>query len=196
MVKSFNLIEHYPDRWRELKEIQAICDTDVDGIDIHTLQSLWDCMEQELNNSFILPYDNHEGMDEYTCSRWEKMLGITPSPLAETSDRQFAIYTRLLQMTPYSDENVNKTLNSILGEDEYERDIDTESLTYKIVLRLSSRFMVDSINNLMDNIVPANMILITDIRNTTHEHLENYEHEKLEPYSHYDITITEFDNNA
>ena len=73
MERSFNLLEHFPDRWRSLLEVQAICDSDlvpVDGDDKHTIPHLWKCMDTELNNAFIVPYDTKPGADEYTCSRY------------------------------------------------------------------------------------------------------------------------------
>ena len=196
MAKSFNPIEHYPDRWRELKEIKAISNTDIapvsDGeLEVHTLQHIWDCIEQELNNAFILSFGDNPGMDEYACSRWEKMLGIKPSNEASLDDRQFVIYTRLFQMTPYSLENIRKMINSILGDESTTIDPDVEHQIIKIVLSLSSRFKRDAIKELMENIVPANMILIVDVDNTTHEDLEKYTHEYLEKYTHEEITITE-----
>ena len=218
MAKSFNPIEHYPDRWRELKEIQAICKTDThnggtyseltefsygelktytcgnltsDDTAVHTLGHLWGLMEQELNNAFILPYGDKPGLDNYACSRWERMLGIKVSNEASLDDRQFAIYTRLFQMIPYSLENIRNTLVSLLGEDKTTITADVENQTVKVVLTLSSRFKSESIKELMENIVPANMILVVDVDNTTHEDLEKYTHEQLEPYTHEQITITE-----
>lgn len=196
MEKSFSPIEHYPDRWRKLKEIQAISNTDVvplpnDGVDVHTLQHLWSCMEQELNNAFITTSGDNPGADEHACSRWEKMLGIIPSNEATLDDRQFAIYTRLFQMVPYTYEKIRNTLASILGEEKTTIDIDVENQTVKVIMTLGSRFKIDSIGELMDSIVPANMILIMDIDHTTHDDLSKYAHDELTPYTHEEIRITE-----
>lgn len=32
MERSFDLLSHFPDRWRELREVQAICETDVKSV--------------------------------------------------------------------------------------------------------------------------------------------------------------------
>lgn len=196
MARSFTPLEHYPDRWRELKEIHAISDTDIlplsDGnVDVHTLQHIWDCLDKELNNAFIISYGENEGADEYACSRWESMLGIKPLNGASLDDRQFTIYTRLFQMTPYSLEKIERLLEAILGEKQTSITPNVETQTVKVVLSLSSRFKIDAITELMEAIVPANMILIIDVDNTTHRDLAKYTHEQLEPYTHQEITITE-----
>lgn len=191
MERSFSPIEHYPDRWSELKEIQAICKTDTEGDDVHTLQHLWKCMDDELNNAFITSYGDLSGADEYACSRWEKMLGIIPSNEATVDDRQFAIYTRLFLMTPYTIEKVESTLASILGEKKTQTKPDLEKQEVKVIMTLDSRFKIDTIGELMDAIIPANMKLIMTIDHTTHQDLMDETHTELAEYKHEDIPVTE-----
>lgn len=184
MEKSFTLIEHYPDRWRELRELQAICDTDIVGDDVHTLQHLYECMEQELNNSFF-------ELDEYACSRWEKMLGIIPSNEATVDDRRFAICTRLFLLSPYTIEGVEDALASILGERKTRIKADVSTKEVKVIMHLDSRFKIDTITELMDAIIPANMKLTMSVDYTTFQDLENETHTQLEEYKHEDIPVTD-----
>lgn len=200
MEQSFNLLEHYPDRWRGLREIQAICDTDVtpytdeDGTvhDMHTLQHLYECMEQELNNSLIIPYDNTGGADEYTVSRWEKMLGITPDSEATLADRIFVINIRLFQTAPYSIRKIQHLLDSLLGEGESVVMRDVENKTLKVILDLSSRFKAGQMREMLDNTIPANMGLTIAIAYTTHNDMARHTHDDLSHYTHDEIVITEF----
>ena len=194
MERSFNLLEHFPDRWRSLLEVQAICDSDlvsVDGDDKHTIPHLWDCMETELNNAFIVPYDTKPGADEYTCSRWEKMLGIVPADDMTLDDRQFNIYTKLFQSTPYTYEKLKVMLDDLIGETDYylDRDVNNKSLTVK--LSLQSRFKADSVNDLLDRIIPADIILNTTVAYTTNDDMSKYTHDELSAYTHNEIKITE-----
>lgn len=195
MERSFSPVEHYPYKWRELREIKAISDSDIlpvsdGGVEVHTLQHMWDFMEQELNSAFITTYGDKNGADEYACSRWEKMLGLIPSNEASLSDRQFAIYIRLFQMTPYTLENIKKNLASILGENKTIILPDVETQEVKVVMSLDSRFKIDAIKELMDAITPANMKLIMDIDHTTYQDLEDETHNELAEYTHEEIPVT------
>lgn len=194
MARSFNLLEHFPDRWRSLLEVQAICDSDllpVGDDDRHTIPHLWKCMDAELNNSFIIPYDTEPGADEYTCSRWEKMLGIVPADDMTLDDRQFNIYTKLFQSTPYTYEKLKVMLDELIGETNYSttRDVDNKTLTVK--LSLGSRFKFDAVNELLDRIIPADIILNTTVAYTTNEDMSAYTHNELSAYTHNEIKITE-----
>lgn len=247
VAKSFDLLKHYPDRWRELREIQVIADTDLipcvppdelresvplyfpvqedniyshsdfkafthdelaayehsdisgyteEGIveavtEVHTLKHLWDCIEQELNNSFIIPFDDNAGADEYACSRWERMLGITPAQDATLDERQFIIYVKLYQGAPYSIKKLQIILDGILGEGETAIVRDVGDKTLHIILDLSSRFKNEAVKELLDNIVPADMILNTSIAYTTYDNMANHTHDELSNYTHSEIIVTE-----
>ena len=222
MARSFNLLEHFPDRWRSLLEVQAICDSDLIPVgddDRHTIPHLWKCMDDELNNSFIIPYGTKDGADEYTCSRWEKMLGIDPANAMSLSDRQFKIYTQLYQSTPYTYTALQKMLDELVGVDNYEivSDKTTSGLSdythdelseythndlridngrnankeLTVKLSLESRFKADAVEDLLDRIVPADMILNTTVAYTTHNEMSVHTHNELSTYTHTEIKVTE-----
>lgn len=196
MERSFDLLEYMPDRWRELIEVQAICQSDVlpaDGDDRHTIPHLWDCMDQELNNMFIVPYGDMGGADAYACSRWEGLLGIRPADNATLEDRQFVIYTKLMRSLPYSFRNVQRILNDLVGEGNYTmtRDVGAKTLFIKVALGGDFLGRADAIAELLDNIVPANMLLNIKIAYTTHADMSKYTHEELSVYTHNEIKTTE-----
>lgn len=229
-------IEHYPDRWRDLKEIIAIVDTDMlpctppselvgvvptyyagytceqlgeltygeaskymynelsaDDIlcDIHTLQHLYECMEQELNNSLIIPYNNVGGADEYTCSRWESMLGIVPDSEASISDRIFVITVKLFQIAPYTQEKIEQILDNLIGVNEYVIANDVAGKIFTITLDLTSGFKRSAVEEMLDNMLPANVKLVVNLNYTKHDTLTKYTHSGLSKYTHDEIRTTE-----
>ena len=159
--------------------------------EIHTLKHLWECMDQELNNAFIMPYNGKAGADEYACSRWEAMLGIVPSQDATLEERQFVIYVKMFQVAPYSIRKLQSILDGLLGEGESAIVRDVGNQTLNVTLDLSSRFKSAAIEELLDNIVPANMILNTSIAYTTYDNMANHAHEELSDYTHDEIIVTE-----
>ena len=198
MEKSFNLLEYYPDRWRELKEVQAICDSDVTEIDgsdnIHTLQHLWECLETDLNNVFILPYGDNDGANEMACERWESMLGIVPTDDMTLDDRQFVIYTKLFQTTPYSYRNLQNILTDLIGNDGFTLSRNVEDKWLIVVVNESNKFKANAVKELIENITPVDMRLNVTISMTPHGYLEKYTHDDLDEYTHKEITtLTELE---
>ena len=195
MVKSFNLLERFPDRWRSLKEIQAICDSDLvplkDGSDSHTLPHLWKCMDAELNNAFILSHEGLAGADEYACSRWESILGLVAPDDMPLEDRQFTIYTKLFTRPPYSYNNVIKMIEFLIDSKAYDFKRDVNTKTVEIKIAVSSRYKAEAITELLDNIIPANMILNITIVYTTHDHMTIHTHDELSVYTHDEIKVTQ-----
>ena len=194
MDRSFNLLEHLPERWRSLKEVIAICDSDVkpvgDRVE-HTLPHLWDCMDAELNNAFILPYGDKEGADEYACYRWETILGIVAPDDMPLRDRQFNIYTKLYQSTPYTYNRLEDMLSEFVEPTNYTMTRDVSSKTIEVKISLKSRFMAESVAELLDRIVPADMILNVIIIYTTYNDISQYTHNELSVYTNDEIKVTQ-----
>lgn len=194
MVRSCSPIDHFPDRWRNLNEVKAICNSDTEPVGdeaYHTLPHLWKCMDDELNNVFIIPYKDAAGADDYACSRWEKMLGIAPMYGASLEDRQFNIYTKLIQNTPYTYEKLLTLLDELIGESETKVENDVENKTLSVKISLKSRLKADAITELLEKIVPANILLNITIVYTTYDDLSDRTYDELSAYSYNEIKITE-----
>lgn len=195
MEKSSNpLLEYLPDRWRQLEEVKAICDSDmlpVDDGDTHTLAHLWDCMDAELNNVFILPYGDLNGADKYACSRWESILGIVAPDDMSLEDRQFNIFTKLFQSAPYSYKKLEEMLDELVGASNYDMSRDVDGKVLNVKLSIVSRYRINSVVDLLDRIVPANMILNITIVYTTHDHMTIHTHDELSVYTHDEIKVTQ-----
>lgn len=180
---------YFPDRWRELFEVQAIVYSDMDDGSAG-LDTLADNIAQSLNNVMILSNGNVDGADDYACSRWEKILGIEPPGTATLEDRRYAIYLKFFDARPYTWNNLSILLDEVLGShNQYliERDVTKKTLTVRLFLE--SLHQMDSVKDFLDQIVPADMILLIDqyfnryseIENTgkTYSDLESYTYEQL-----------------
>ena len=119
------------------------------------------------------------------------MLGIIPDSEATLDDRIFVINIKLFQTAPYSIKKIQHLLDSLLGEGESAvvRNVCNKTLT--VTLDLSSRFKVESMREMLDNTIPANMSLTMAIKYTTHDDMSKYEHDELSQYTHDEIVITE-----
>lgn len=182
--------EYFPDRWRDLEEVKAIAYSDMDegsaGLD-----TLADNIVQSLNDVMILSdKDGSGGADEYACSRWEAILGIEPSGSATLEDRRYAIYLKFFDARPYTWSNLSELLGEVLGsEDSFLIERDVEAKTIQIRIFLESTNMMQSAEDFLDEIVPADMIMTivpyynrySEIEATekTYAQLESYTYEQL-----------------
>lgn len=151
--------QYFPDRWMELKEVQAIAYSDMDDGSAG-LDTLAENIRQSLDNVMILSKDGTGGADEYGCSRWEKILGIEPPGTATLDDRRYAIYLKFFDARPYTWNNLDELLNEVLGADNQfiaERDVTKKTITIRLFLE--SLNQMDSVTEFLDQIVPADMIL-------------------------------------
>ena len=238
MEQSVDLISYFPDRWRELREIKVICDTDEKSVippvelrklipslhashddltvfthdelsaftqsdlvglsssvtDIHTIPHLWECIDAELNNVFILPYEGEDGADDYACSRWESILGIVPYDDSNLEDRQFVIYTKLYRQLPYSYQHLRKMLDDLVGKGNWvmTRSVENKTLDVRISMELLHTSRLEAVRELLENIVPANMQLFVSMDSTTYGDLTPYTYEELSVYTCEDIKVQEF----
>lgn len=152
--------DYFPDRWRDLAEVQAIVYSDLDegsaGLD-----TLAGNMVQLLNDTMILSNsDGSGGADDYACRRWEAILGIEPSGSATLEDRRYAIYLKFFDARPYTWSNLDELLGEVLGsEDSFLIERDVTAKTIHIRIFLESVNMMDSVEAFLDEIVPADMIM-------------------------------------
>lgn len=147
-------------------------------------------VERVFGNFFIL------SLDEYGCKRWESILKIKVNASNTIEDRRFAILTKLLGMRPYTYNKLKELLSGLVGKDNYKlnRDIREKVLSVKLNLAVKNQRRV--ILELLDNIVPANMIIKVDLLYNTHEILSKDTHEELNSYSHTDLRESEVLKNG
>ena len=106
-------------------------------------------------------------------------------------DRQFNIYTKLYQSTPYTYNRLEDMLSEFVEPTNYTMTRDVSSKTIEVKISLKSRFMAESVAELLDRIVPADMILNVIIIYTTHNDISKYTHNELSVYTNDEIKVTQ-----
>ena len=82
-------------------------------------------------------------------------------------------------------------LDDLIGETDYSLSRDVINKTITVKLSLQSRFKADAVNDLLDRIIPADIILNTTVAYTTSDDMSKYTHDELSAYTHNEIKITE-----
>lgn len=181
--------DYFPDRWRELEEVKAIIYSDMDSGSAG-LDTLAHNIVQLFNDTAVLSDDGKGGADDYGCSRWESILGIEPSGLATLEDRRYAIYLKFFDARPYTWSNLPQLLEEVIGKEDsflVERDVSAKTINIRVFLE--STYMMDSIKEFLDEVVPADMLMTivpyynrySEIEATgkTYEELEAYAYEQM-----------------
>ena len=131
----------------DVKEIKEIIDSLQEEFNIIGTNA-----EQSLNNMFIL------STDEDGIARYEKITGIIPKGTDTLQDRQFNVLSKFQNKLPYTDEYLKNTI-SLLTNNDFEINIDNDNYEVTVKIGLSAQKQFDTINQLLKDVIPANMLI-------------------------------------
>lgn len=180
MSKDVNLLSYWFPILRGLKEFKEIAKAEEPE-----LKLLLDELERLFGNAFI------ETADEYGISRFEKIMGITPLGDDTLEDRRFKVQVKWNETSRYTLETLDSQIKVICGEGGYSIKMDYAkySLTVKVSLSNSKNIVI--IQELLDKVVPANIITAVSSFNT-HIGLSHLTHDYLSNYTHTEVRETLF----
>jgi len=168
-----NILEYLPGVIKDIKEIQAHATAEYPE-----LSSLWVANENAYNDQFLYL------MTENGIKRWEKMLKITPMGTDTIEDRRFRIINRLNAQLPYTYRMLEHHLVQMCGENGYTMNYDAATWTLVIKIALTSKKQFDEILQLVNQMVPMNIILDYDLLYNSHSVLSAFTYGHLANYSY------------
>ncbi len=122
-----------------------------------------------------------EGVD-----RLAKSIKLDVSGL-NFEDKVFKIKTVLLDKRPYNIPNVKKMLSVLCGEDGYFFNVDNKNLTVSTKLNLGRKNQFAAVYELLDKVIPSNMILNVELLYNLHSDLSDKTHGDLSVMTHEQI---------
>lgn len=155
---------------REFQEIAKVLNPE--------LENLWSSIGKVLSEWFL------SSMSEYGIARIEKMLGIMPYDTDTIEDRRFRLKARYNQETPYTYRSLYNMIDNLCNGD-FEMSLD--GFVLKVKLGLGVRKQFAEVQNLLERIVPANIIIVVDILYNTNDTLSKFTHAQLAKYTHYQL---------
>ena len=129
----------------EIKKIMHISEPEIENIDKN--------IEKILNDFFVI------GASEIGTKHYEKMLGIIPKLTDSLEKRQYDILILYNQTLPFTLETLKEKLNAICGENGYTLNMIYDKFILDIKLALNKKELFLTVNNLLEKIVPVNLIL-------------------------------------
>lgn len=173
MAREIDLIGYLPDIMQEIREFQQII-----GAENPELSLLFEKLDLVIDNCFV------DSLDSYGCSRWENMLAIIPKDTDSIELRRIRIKAALNGDTPYTMRSLENKLIALCGENnvfvEYANDIFT--LSVSIALQAKDQYIY--IKNVLEEIVPANIIINVKLLYNTHSVIKKMTHAEMKAFTH------------
>jgi len=89
---------------------------------------------------------------------WEAILGIIADPAVETIEfRQFRVISRISSSLPYTERTLIQIMDSILGADGWEYELDTGDYDLTITSLQPGSLWLEEMRRTIARIIPANM---------------------------------------
>ena len=141
--------------------------------------------EENLDASVSALFDDIflESMDETKTARWEKMLSLTPLDTDTLEERRFRVQTKVLERMPYTYRVILRKLETLCpGGVTWDVDLDAQTIVIKVAL--ASKNMRADVDELLDQVLPLNMMYTLIILYNTYGMLTRHTNEELKVFTH------------
>lgn len=168
--------EYWPEILTKVREFGLIADAENAELDVLAQE-----IESILNDQFI------ETATERGIARREAILGIVPYGDDTLETRRFRVAGKWLNRLPYTYRTLQERLNALLGEDHYVIELHKEPYTLRVLIELTVKRQFDAVQDLLREVVPANLRLIVELRYNQHMTIGQLTHGALAAYRHIEI---------
>lgn len=175
------LIDYLPNVLKEIREYQIIQNNSLQP----EITLAWQCTDRLLLDQFI------DTMSENGVKRWEKILNIIPKGTLTLDERKFTIYTRLNEELPFTKRVLEQRLSNLCGENNYSIDLRENEYYIKVLIALKAQNNFNDVVDLLNRIIPANMIIECQLKFNNHNQLSKYTHKELSKYTQYELRNSE-----
>ena len=157
-------------------EFPLLCDTEQPEID-----RLRDAADAVLDAQFI------STAGETAIARYEKIFGITPMDTDTLAERRFKVLAKINAQLPFSVRRLRQQLATLCGEDGYKLELDGGKYTLTVKVALTAKRNQQAVEELLADIVPANMVCTTSLLYNQHADLTRFTHAQLALLTHFEI---------
>ena len=157
-------------------EFPLLCDTEQPEID-----RLRDAADAVLDAQFI------STAGETAIARYEKIFGITPMDTDTLAERRFKVLAKINAQLPFSVRRLRQQLETLCGADGYKLELDGDRYTLTVKVALTAKRNQQAVEELLADIVPANMICTTSLLYNQHADLTRFTHAQLALLTHFEI---------
>lgn len=157
-------------------EFPLLCDTEQPEID-----RLHDAADAVLGAQFI------STAGETAIARYEKIFGITPMDTDTLAERRFKVLAKINAQLPFSVRRLRQQLATLCGADGYKLELNGDRYTLTVKVALTAKRNQQAVEELLADIVPANMVCTTSLLYNQHADLTRFTHAQLALLTHFEI---------
>ena len=157
-------------------EFPLLCDTEQPEID-----RLRDAADAVLDAQFI------STAGETAIARYEKIFGITPMDTDTLDERRFKVLAKINAQLPFSVRRLRQQLATLCGDDGYKLEVNGGVYTLTVKVALTAKRNQQAVEELLADIVPANMVCTTSLLYNQHADLTRFTHAQLALLTHFEI---------
>ena len=174
MRKKLN--EYLPPILLKTYEFPLLCDTEQPEFD-----RLNTAADDVLDAQFV------STAGERGIERYEQIFGITPMDTDTLDERRFKVLAKINAQLPFSVRRLKQQLATLCGEDGYKLEIDGGKYTLIVKVALTAKRNQQAAEELLADIVPANMVCTTSLLYNQHSDLTRFTHAQLALLTHFEI---------
>ncbi len=170
------LIDYLPQVLKDVREYKSIMQAEESE-----LVDLWTALENALKDNFI------DDATENGVLRLESILKIIPKAADSLEDRKFRIKARFNEQLPYTFRTLQERLTTLCGEDGYTCELFNDTYTLKVRIELFVKGKYDTVDDFLERIVPANLMIDLDLKYNTYDKLSAFTYNQLSGYTYDDL---------
>ena len=174
MRKKLN--EYLPSILLKTYEFPLLCDTEQREFD-----RLNTAVDEVLDAQFV------STAGERGIERYEQIFSIVPQDTDTLDERRFRVLAKINAQLPFSIRRLRQQLATLCGEDGYRMEIDGGRYTLTVKVALTAKRNQQAVEELLANIVPANMVCTTSLLYNQHADLTRFTHAQLALLTHFEI---------
>lgn len=155
--------------------------------EIRELYAVNDLQESELEQQIDEAEQNMQisSMDINMCRIIEKEMGLKGQDNDTVEEKRFRILGMENEQTPYTVLTLKRRLEQIVGSGMV--DVSISNSTVKVRVALIQKKMIDHVKNILEDIVPLDMLIDADVMWNTHQMLKQYTYAQLKEHSHREL---------
>lgn len=174
MRKKLN--EYLPSILLKTYEFPLLCDTEQREFD-----RLNTAVDEVLDAQFV------STAGERGIERYEQIFSIVPQDTDTLDERRFRVLAKINAQLPFSVRRLRQQLATLCGENGYRMEIDGGRYTLTVKVALTAKRNQQAVEELLADIVPANMVCTTSLLYNQHADLTRFTHAQLALLTHFEI---------
>lgn len=155
------LQDYLPEILLKTYEFPLLCDTEQPEFD-----RLSAAADETLSDQFV------ETAGERGLARYEKIFGITPMDTDTLAERRFKVLAKINAQLPFSVRRLRQQLETLCGADGYKLEVNGAVYTLTVKVALTAKRNQQAVEELLADIVPANMVCTTSLLYNTWEQIK------------------------